>query len=361
MRLIVGIDQTALRHFPPERMIKPSQDIHEQAMNLTISAGRHDVHFQAGERLLDVLQANRIPVSYSCMAGRCGTCRCKLVAGQVRELDEQGRPLAAPQPGSYVLACQSFLESDCQIDIPDAQDIVVFPARTLKGTVQALDRVSHDICRLQLRVNRPMDYAPGQYAVLQFPDGLRRPYSMATTAGGDTLEFHIRLVPGGAASDWVGRQLKVGDNLKVSGPLGTSYLRASHGGPVICVAGGTGLAPVLCILRAIRERGLNNPLHVYVGARSQRDLYGLDWLQELAAQLPSMTLHVVLDEGGPAPFRTGRVTDALLQDCAAADLTDWRAYLCGAPAMVEAATRLLQQRRLNPERIHLDAFYPQTA
>jgi naphthalene 1,2-dioxygenase ferredoxin reductase component len=155
---------------------------------------------------------------------------------------------------------------------------------------------------------------------------------------------------------YIANQLRVGDSVRVSGPMGSAYLRRKHAGPVLCVAGGTGLAPILSILRGAAQANMRNQIHLYFGVRSVRDVYGLDWLRELRERYPRLRTHVVVAAGDRLPGqRGGLVTDAIAQDWG--DLHGWRAYLCGAPPMVEAATLLAQQKRVSPEQIYADAFY----
>ncbi|VVD80407.1 FAD-binding oxidoreductase [Pandoraea terrigena] len=339
-----------------------------------------------GDNLLKALTDHPVPVSYSCLSGRCGTCRCRVVSGDVREAEgveyrhrddfltgqdagTTSGALPAP-PGRYVLACQSTIHGDCEIALPEVDEVVVHPAKILKATVLAIESLTHDIKRLVLKTAKPLSFSPGQYATLQFSPAHIRPYSMAGLDADDTLEFHIRRVPGGAVTGYVDEQLKVGDAVRVSGPLGTSYLRTRHDGPMLCVAGGTGLAPVLSIVRGALARGMSNRIDIYVGARAPADVYGLAWLRELASRHGGIRLHVVttIDAPNTPPgvsnpgFRLGHVTDALVADYAAPDaLSGWRAYLCGAPPMVDAATRLLRERGIDAAHIYADAFYAKAA
>jgi ferredoxin-NAD(P)+ reductase (naphthalene dioxygenase ferredoxin-specific) len=171
------------------------------------------------------------------------------------------------------------------------------------------------------------------------------------------MEFQIRLVPGGRVTSYLFDGLKVGASVRVSGPLGTAYLRRKHTGPMLCVGGGTGIAPVLSIVRGAIESGMDNPIHLYFGVRSDRDLYDADRLQALAVQHPNIRVHIVVATGPVgAGQRSGLVTDAIAQDHPA--LVGWRAYLCGAPAMVEALNLLVARSGVEPEHIHADAFYP---
>jgi naphthalene 1,2-dioxygenase ferredoxin reductase component len=325
-------------------------DILVQPLNRVIRA-------DPGANLLKALQDAQVPMSYSCMAGRCGTCRCRVLDGEVMEgAGEQQRPLDGG-PGT-VLACQTWLTEPCTIEIPEPDEVVVHPARIVKATVQSIEDLTHDIKRLVLRPAKPVDFSPGQYVQLQFTPEHVRPYSMAGLMGDGLFEFHVRRVPGGRVTGYIAQQLQVGDAVKVSGPLGSAYLRRQHEGPMLCVAGGTGLAPILSILRGALAQGMPNPVHLYLGVRSPRDVYGLDWLGQLQRDHPGLTVQIVVTSGGdPAVHRCGLVTDAIEQDHRS--LQGWRAYLCGSPPMVEAATVVARRKGVPAEHIHADAFYTQ--
>ncbi|MFC5478769.1 FAD-binding oxidoreductase [Massilia suwonensis] len=307
-----------------------------------------------GANLLATLREHGVPISYSCTAGRCGTCRCKLIEGKLGSTDDK------EVGGQYVLACTSVLLDTCTIEVPEPDEVITHPARILKATVTAVDQLTHDVRRLRLRPAKPLAFSPGQYATLQFTPEHIRPYSMAGLMTDEELEFHVRVVPDGRVTGYIDRQLKVGDTVRVSGPLGTSYLRRKHEGPMLCVAGGTGLAPVLSIVRGAIDAGMRNDIHLYFGVRGPRDVYGLDTLARLAAGHRNLHLHVVVADGAAADgMRSGLVTDAVAQDWRS--LEGWRAYLCGAPPMVDAATLVARERGIAFEHIYADAFYARAA
>jgi ferredoxin-NAD(P)+ reductase (naphthalene dioxygenase ferredoxin-specific) len=324
-------------------------------MELVVQLLGRTLHVEPGTNLLAALREHQVPISYSCTAGRCGTCRCKVVAGEVYETGRDSK-LTHPDEAGYVLACMSVLTDNCVIEVPEPDEVVTHPARIIKATVLAIEPMTHDIRRLRLKPAKPLAFSPGQYATLQFGPDLVRPYSMANVNGDGELEFHVRLVPDGRVTGYIDKQLAVGDAVRVSGPLGTAYLRRRHEGPMLLVAGGTGLAPVLSIVRAALEGGMQQPMHLYFGVRTQQDIYGLDWLVPLQQSHANLHLHVVVSTGNDDPqWRSGLVTDAFDSDWPT--LAGWRAYLCGAPPMVEAAAMLAKKKGVLPEHVYADAFY----
>lgn len=326
-------------------------------MDILVQPLNRVIRVEPGANLLKALQDAQVPLSYSCMAGRCGTCRCRVLAGEVMEGGGEQQRLLDADPG-VVLACQTYVTEPCTIEIPEPDEVVVHPARIVKATVMAIEDLTHDIKRLLLRPAKAVEFSPGQYVQLQFTPEHARPYSMAGLTGDGQFEFHVRLVPDGRVTGYIAHDLKVGDAVKVSGPLGSAYLRRKHEGPMLCVAGGTGLAPILSILRGAVSLGLRNPMHLYFGVRSPRDIYGMPWLDQLKQQHPGLNVHVVVASGGdPAVHRCGLVTDAIERDHRS--LEGWRAYLCGSPPMVEAATVVARRRGVPAGHIYADAFYTQ--
>ena len=111
-------------------------------MELVIEPHHRTLAVEPGATLLDVLRDNGIPVSYSCMAGRCGTCRCKILAGSVLETGRETKPRGAVDgaaDGEYVLACMSVLTESCTIELPEPDEIVTHPARIVKATVVSIE------------------------------------------------------------------------------------------------------------------------------------------------------------------------------------------------------------------------------
>ena len=326
-------------------------------MEILIQPLNRLVRVEPGANLLEALRAAQVPMSYSCLSGRCGTCRCRVLDGQVLD---GGWPQQRPLDGvnAEVLACQTYLTEPCTIEVAEPDEVVVHRARVVRARVQAIEVLAHDVRRLLLQPAKPITYSPGQYAQIEFASGHARPYSMAGLCSDAALEFHVRLVPGGRASGHVAQALRVGDGVKVSGPLGATYLRRKHRGPILCVAGGTGLAPILSMLRGAAASGMRNPVHLYFGVRSARELYGLEGLAQLRGALPALKVQVVVASGADGVTqRRGLVTQAIEQDHA--DLRGWHAYLCGSAPMVEATTLVALQRGISAAHIHADAFYTQ--
>ena len=231
------------------------------------------------------------------------------------------------------------------------------PSRTVLCRVEGLTELAHNMYELRLAIEAggPFYFSAGQYVQIEFAPDLRRYYSIASMPAEEPLRFHLRHTPQGETSSFVADRLKPGDRVKVSGPLGSAYLRDQHAGPVLLVAGGSGLAPILSILRTLLGRGHGARVALYFGVRSERDVYHETLLAGLAAEHGNFTYEIVLSEPDKGTKRRhGLVHEAVEQDLA--DAWGYAAYLAGPPAMVEAAGRLLLARGAARRDIHADAF-----
>ena len=232
------------------------------------------------------------------------------------------------------------------------------PTTRMLGRITEITQATHDIRIVRLEPAQPFDFRAGQYAALGFGDLAPRDYSMASRPDEPTLEFHIRDM-GVGPSAYVARHLTVGETVTIDGPFGDGYLRTEHSGPILAIAGGSGLAPVKSIIETALSLGMRQPIRFYFGVREERDLYLEDHFLELAARHPNLSFTPVLSSAPAATDRrTGYVAECALADIP--DLTGYKAYPAGPPVMVEAATRGLVARGLPLADIHADAFYTET-
>jgi len=328
-------------------------------MQITLEGYDRPIPVEAGDTILGSLLRAGVPFPFSCQAGNCGTCKCELVSGDILELEHSEHALSAEERAKgIILACRTQVWDDTVVRRIDVEELVMHPSRVMRCRVLELEDLTHDIKGLRLAVEAggPMTFSAGQYAELEFAPGLSRHYSMANMPDEPEPLFHVRHLPGGRTSSYVATRLKVGDKVKVSGPLGVSYLRDNHRGPVVLIAGSSGLAPIQSIVCTLLARGYPAPVTLYFGVRSERDLYHEGLLRDIAAKHPNFSYRVVLSEQkGAHGRRYGLVHEAI----EVPDPQETMAYVAGPPVMVEAATGLLTARGLALRQIHADAFYNQ--
>ena len=318
-----------------------------------------EIDVPPGRTILETALARELDYPHGCRSGNCGGCKSHLIAGDVEMAPYSAYALDEEERGrGLILACRSVPWSDCTVEPVEAEEVAVHASRRLDCRIAAIGRATHDIRILTLDIEGggPFDFTAGQYAALAF-DGLPpRDFSMASAPGAERLEFHVRLVSGGQVTRHVLETLAIGDPVSVSGPMGTAHYRANHRGPILLVAGGSGLAPIKSIAESALAGGARQDMFLYFGARAESDVYLEAHIAALAARHPNLRLVTVLSEpDGPTERRTGWLADALAADFA--DLDGFKAYLAGPPAMVDSCTERLRALGLARKDCHADAFY----
>ena len=330
-------------------------------MAFTVTIRGHDrpITVEMGQTILDAALAQAVPYPHGCQSGNCGACKSRLYGGEVELSPYSEYALSAEEKAEgLILACRAVPWSDAEVGWLEVDETVLHPRRLLLCRVAALDGVTHDTKRIRLEVESggPFNFSAGQYARVVFGWQPARDYSMANRPDEPVLEFHIRQMAGGASSCYVAERLKLGEVACVEGPFGSSFLRERHTGPILAIAGGSGLAPIKSIVETALALGMRQPIHLYFGVRDERDLYLEDHVLAIATRHPSFSFTPVLSDPRAATGRrTGFVHEAVEADH---DSFDGRkAYLAGPPVMVEAATAMLYARGMRREDIHADAFY----
>lgn len=316
-----------------------------------------------GETILESLLQAGVPFPNNCQLGNCGACKCELVEGDVLELPSSEYALSDEERSrGLILACRTQAWGDCSVRMLEADETVLHPSRILRCQVVELEDLTHDIKGLKASIvsGGPYTFSPGQHAKLKFAPGIsERAYSMANRPDQELLEFYVRQVPRGQASGFVFSSLRAGAELTVSGPFGSAFLREQHTGPILAVAGGSGLAPIRSIVEAALKAEPGREVHLYFGVRDERDVYLEPWWTELRSRCPRFTVNVVLSQpSGTSARRTGLLSDVAPEDFASFD--GFKAYVAGPPPMVEAMQSKLEARGVARRDIHADAFYDQT-
>jgi len=315
-----------------------------------------------GETILASLLQAGVAFPHNCQAGNCGACKCELIEGDTLELPYSEYALSAEERAqNLILACRTQAWGDCTVRLLDAEELVLHPSRVMRCRLVGFTDLTHDIKRLELKVEAggPYAFSAGQHARLKFAPGIpERDYSMANRPDQEVLEFYIRQVPRGQVSDYVFSSLHLGAEVTVSGPLGNAYLRENHRGPLLAVAGGSGLAPIQSIIETALAHDPLRSIHLYFGARDERDVYLESRLGELRKKHPNLSVEVVLSQPlRPTARRTGWISQAVMADFQSFD--GFKAYVAGPPAMVETMQQELRDRGVALRDIHADAFYGQ--
>jgi propane monooxygenase reductase subunit len=306
---------------------------------------------------------------HGCKEGQCAACKSFLLEGDEVELDKYST-FALPdfeREEGFTLLCRAHVYEDVTIELLNYDEEMIrsgLPVQEAVAEVVANNPVTHDMRHLVLRLvddSTEFKFFPGQYVDITVPgtDEVRS-FSMANTSARESrqLEFIIKIYPDGLFSDYLDKQLKVGDRLTISGPFGVFTLRDAPDTDLIFVGGGAGMAPILCLLRSMAERGIDRKAVYYYGARRRSDLCFEDELRALEQALPNFRFVPALSEQTRAEDEwegeVGLITDVVSR--LAGELRRAHAYVCGPPPMVEAAVPLLTRLGIPEKHVYWDKF-----
>jgi p-cymene methyl-monooxygenase electron transfer component len=318
----------------------------------------------AGQTLLESALANAVPLPHNCTVGTCGACKCRLTSGRVKAITDFGYALSERElAAGYILACQAVPQDERTVIEVEASGIDAPPAELHRGRIVATERLTHDILRIRIELDRPLRFVAGQYANLKTADlALPRCYSFADAPereGSRTVSFMVRKVPGGAFTEALFAGRLDGEPLTVEAPLGDFHLRTSAG-PMICVAGGSGLAPLLSILEDARKKRVTRRCVVLFGARTQADLYAIEQLRDIGNGWRGGFEFVPVLSNEPADSdwsgRRGMVTEYLDDALRSDDPNGAELYMCGPPPMIDRAIDVACGLGVGLEAIHYDKF-----
>jgi ferredoxin-NADP reductase len=205
----------------------------------------------------------------------------------------------------------------------------------------------------RLRLGDPRPHLPGQHYIVRLtaPDGYRaqRSYSVASAPGGDTIDLTVERLPGGEVSGFLHEAVLPGDRLEVRGPIG-GYFTWDGTASALCVAGGSGVVPIMAMLRTARCLNRHDLLQVVVSVRVPGELY---YPEELPGPGATVVYTRRTPPGSPRP--AGRLAP---HDLAPLIRKGQTAYVCGSPAFCDAVTILLGNLDVPADRVRVERFGP---
>ncbi|HEX8911493.1 MAG TPA: 2Fe-2S iron-sulfur cluster-binding protein [Humisphaera sp.] len=317
-----------------------------------ITCGQTIVSLSDAETVLDGLLRAGVDVPNSCRAGACQSCLVRAVEGIVPPAAQVGLKDALKQQG-YFLACACRPTTDLAVAL--AGEAV----KRAAARVAAVHRLTADVARLHLACDdESFAFRPGQFANVARPDGLARPYSIASLPG-EPIELHVRRVPNGRMSNWLFDDCRPGDALELRGPVGECfYTPGKPDQPMALVGTGTGLAPLYAIARDALRQGHTGPIRLYHAAADPSGLYLHAELTALAAAHANLSYRACVTaaaaDGIGENVTVGDVQQVLLADVP--KFAGWRVFLCGNPTLVAALRKKAFLAGASMKEIHSDAF-----
>lgn len=332
--------------------------------HVTIEPIGETIEVEEGQTILDAVLRAGLYIPYQCGHGLCSTCKIDVLDGEV----EQGpaSPFALmdfERDDGKALACCAKPRSDLVIeaDIDEDPDSLGLAVRDYEGHVVDLVDLTPDIKGVYLEVGAAgVAFQAGQYINLTLPgiEG-QRAFSIASPPSQpNRLELHVRRVPSGVATGYIHDSLAVGASLRFSAPMGRFFVRKSAHLPCLFIAGGSGLSSPKSMVLDLLEAGFAQPIWLFHGVRTARDLYFDDLFRVLAEQHRNFTYVPALSE--PANDQSWDGETGFIHQVAERRLdgkfAGHKAYLCGPPPMIEASIRALMKGRLFEKDIYTEKF-----
>jgi Na+-transporting NADH:ubiquinone oxidoreductase subunit F len=329
---------------------------------ININDGKKDLTVKGGLSLLVGLSENEMFIPSACGGrGSCAYCKVKVLEGGgiINPVEE---PYLTPQEkkDDIRLACQVKVRNDLKIKIPNE----LFSIQRFLGRLVRKKSLTHDIVELFIELIQPdhMEFIAGQYIQLESEeyksqDAVMRAYSIASLPSDKNhIKLIVKRVPHGICTTWVFDYLNEGQNVKLSGPYGEFQLTETDN-PIIFVAGGSGMAPIWCMLNDMNKKKINRKASYFFGAATKQDLFYIDALESMEKSLPAFKFIPALSsepEDSGWKGERGLVTEVLdkhLMDCSGHE-----AFLCGSPGMIDACCRVLLRNGIAEDKIFFDKF-----
>nr|WP_231936740.1 2Fe-2S iron-sulfur cluster binding domain-containing protein [Mesotoga infera] len=331
-------------------------------VKLTVN-GSKTYTVKGGSTLLTTLAGEKIFIPSACGGkGSCGLCKVKVLSNIGPILPTELPYLAAREKSENIrLSCQVKVKGDISIEIPDE----LFNIREYVSTVSTIRDLTHDIKEVFFSFDDEINFKAGQYVQLIVPpygeikESTMRAYSMSSQPSiKNGVELLVRLVPNGIVTTYVHKYLKEKDEVRLLGPFGDFFLRNTDT-DIIFIAGGSGMAPIKSIILDMKEKGIKRNAYYFFGARSKKDLFYLDLMEEIEREMPNFHFIPALSNALPEDNwegESGLITDVVDRYLARQGEIEREGYLCGSPGMINACITVLGKHGIPENKIYFDKF-----
>ena len=334
---------------------------------IDINEGTKELTVKGGDALLGLLASEGIFLPSACGGrGSCGACKCQILSDVGPHLPTETPYLNDQEIADGIhLSCQIKVKKDLSIRIPEQ----LFNVKQFKAKVLSIRELTYDIKEIVFDLGEEdITFKAGMYIQIVVPPyekikgTTQRAYSMSSRPlDNHRVELLIRLVPGGIATTFVHEYLKEGQMMDLVGPFG-DFRRSETDAVMVCVAGGSGMAPFKSIIHEMIDNNITNrDLWYFFGARSLKDMFYLEELSALEKEHPWFHFVPALSEPGPDDNwkgETGLITDVLdrfiKEKIGLA--TEMEGYLCGSPGMINACNNVMTANGIALEKIYYDKF-----
>ena len=308
----------------------------------------HTVKITPGSSVLDQLLDAGHSVPHSCKAGVCQSCIMQTTTPEA--LCDNAQKGLNPNKAElgFFLSCACQPEKFLSCSLPNEND--------LNYNAKVLSKEMLNTTVLKLELSAPFGYKAGQFCNLQNPDGIRRSYSIASPSDSDSIEFHIKLIHKGKFSSWADNDLKVGDQLEVQGPFGECFYAGEPSRPLLLAGIGTGLAPLVGIIKDAINKNHTGKIHLLVGAKNSANFYYVDTINRLAHENSNFSVDWLSMDNADSNDSASDIY-AFAQS-KFQSLENYSVFLCGAQSFVHKMKKQCYLADAKLCDIHCDSFLP---
>ena len=310
------------------------------------------------EKVSDAAYREGINIPLDCADGACGTCKCKVKAGEFDPGDYIDEALSEEEAAEgFGLACQIVPETDIIVEILASSAACKVVAETYTSTITAVNYLSAEIVQLkvQLPEAKQIEFLAGQYANIEVPGSEEtRSYSFTNKSNENELEFLIRLIPDGLMSNFLRDVAKVGKTLNITAPICSFYVRTLEN-PTLLIAGGTGIAPIISMLEGISISDNKQPITVIYGATTDENLVEIERIKAFTST-QNITLELCVSNQEDSSFTKGYATQWINNEYLTSSTYD--VYICGPNVMVDAVKQAIETNQINVDNFYTEKFVP---
>jgi len=324
------------------------------------------IRVNEGQTILDAALRVGVHIPYACGQGLCSSCKIDVLKGKVDLGNASFSALMDRERAEgKALACCAIPMSDLLIEaeVDEDEDAEAYVVRDFTGVVSKIETYSPRIKGIFIAIEEDgMEFQAGQYVNIKIPEliGGHRAFSIASPPSEQNLvELNVRLIPGGKGTQWLHNELKVGDELNFSGPYGRFHAHPSQPGPMLFLAGGSGLSCMKSIILDLFEKGETRPITLIYGARNQEELYYRELFTQLAEEHGNFTYLPVLSEEPEDSSWSGSrgLVSAAANKQFDEEFAGSKVYICGPPPMIDTCITTLMRGRMLERDIYIENFY----
>ena len=344
--------------------------------NIQINARNRAYAYESsgGETILNCGLTNAIDLPYECGSGTCGTCKARLVSGEITNLwpEAPGRKYLKAKKREFLM-CQCAAKSDIEIEVESFVHTMEAGAcvpTALKGKVVSTKLLTHDVMFLRIEPEQSVDFDAGQFMLVQFPEvpGFRGWSMVNYRRHADVLDFVVKKMPGGALTEWLFSHDFVGTEVEMFGPLGNATFYSRLAKNILCIAGGSGIAGIMSILSRAVDDGYFSEFKgdIFFGVRTMQDTFFLDELSEFRTRSgDNLNVTIALSEAdapdsAASDYPQLHFDQGFVHEVAKRSMADRyqniRAYLAGPPPLVNGSIGMLLQSKVTTDNIRYDKF-----